>query len=410
MRLLILGIDMNRNDLLKYFIPLKDKAFCYFLENFSPEEVRTSVASDIGEIIYWRDFRDAIELLEQVKPDKVVYALIDNYYHFALLFASRERNIPVVYVDHGIRFEEESRQIVGMYNRKNFRIDLHKTYPKAILAYYKHSFFRKTLKKIRSKGKTILKKLFIDRTIMEYNTFMIKHGHQLQPDEFIIYSEETWKYHKFKFGFKNNKPRIHLTGIPPLDEFVLLDQISYDQKPLGLLFIDQPLHEQNLLGWTKEGKISFIQTLSGIVAARGYTLFIKPHPWNEEIYEEAMLACPEFELLRQLDLDFIEKNIRVVVGINSTLLLGFCALQNYLTICISDHPVIFTPNLSRGIVKYQVAVEILKINELDEILSNSEKYLKEKLAHLENFHSEMMFSFDGMSGQRMINFLLAETL
>jgi len=406
MTILFLGIDLNRNDLLKNFTLLKDRASCFFLENFSPAEVNGSVAENIGKIIYWKDYSDAFELIDSLKPDRIVYALIDNYYHFALFFAARQRQVPIFYIDHGIRFEEEIQQVYGMNHKKNFGINISKSYPKAALGYYKHRFFRRTVRKLPNAESKILKKLFFDRTLLDYGRFMISDGHYLQPDDFIIYSEETWKYHKFLFGFAASKPRLHFTGIPALDEFIELGKIPFDHKQPGVLYIDQPLHEQNHLGWTREGKIRHLRDLASIVHSQGYRLYVKPHPWNETIYDEAMNDCPGFEVLKELNFNFIQSNIRVVIGYNSTLLLGFCALENFLTICITDHPVIFTPNLSQGIVKYHVAVELKKLNELGNILAHPANYMKDKADHLEEFHSGMMFSFDGLALKRTLDYLV----
>jgi hypothetical protein len=406
MTILFLGIDLNRNDLLKNFTLLKNRASCFFLENFSPLEVSGSMAGEIGKIIYWKDFSDAFELIESIKPDKIVYALIDNYYHFALFFAARQNNIPIFYIDHGIRFEEEIEQVYGMYHKKGLAFSINKSYPKAALGYYKHRFFRKTVKKLPKAEGKILKKLFIDRTILDYGPFMIKDGHYLQPDDFIIYSEETWKYHKFLFGFTSRKPRIQFTGIPALDEFTELGKVPFGHKKPGVLYIDQPLHEQNLLGWKRESKIEHLRMLASIVHEQGYKLYVKPHPWNETLYDEAMAESKEFEVLNEMDFTFIQNNIRVVIGYNSTLLLGFCALENFLTICITDHPVIFTPNLSQGIVKYHVAVEVKNINELGNVLKYPANYMKDKTDHLKEFHSGMMFSFDGMALKRTLDYLV----
>jgi hypothetical protein len=405
MRILFLGIDLNRNDLLKNFTLLKGRVSCFFLENFSPSEVNGSVAEDIGKIIYWKDYPDAFELIEAIQPDRIVYALIDNYYHFALFFAARQQRIPIFYIDHGIRFEEEIEQVYGMYSGKKFRFDIHKTYPKAALGYYKHAFFRRTVRKLPANERKILRKLFIDRTILDYGRFMIRNGHYLQPDEFIIYSEETWKYHGFLFGFRNSKPPLHFTGIPALDDFKQLSENAFDNKAAGILYIDQPLHEQNLLGWKKENKLAHLRQLSSIARRHNYQLYVKPHPWNESIYDEAMRDCPPFEVLKELNFEFINTHIRVVIGYNSTLLLGFCALENFLTVCITDHPVLFTPNLSQGIVKYHVAVELKKLNNLDEILAHPHPYLKDKRDHLPAFHSGMMFSFDGLALKRTLDYL-----
>jgi hypothetical protein len=146
--------------------------------------------------------------------------------------------------------------------------------------------------------------------------------------------------------------------------------------------------------------------LASIVHEQGYKLYVKPHPWNETLYDEAMAESKEFEVLNEMDFTFIQNNIRVVIGYNSTLLLGFCALENFLTICITDHPVIFTPNLSQGIVKYHVAVEVKNINELGNVLKYPANYMKDKTDHLKEFHSGMMFSFDGMALKRTLDYLV----
>lgn len=213
-----------------------------------------------------------------MRPNKVVYALIDNYYHFALFFAANHLNIPVIYIDHGIRFEAEYAQLASLYSNIRLRKNKFSGLIKSIPAYLKHSFFRKTVTRLSAENSVILKKLFFERARYDFGFFMERNGEHLQPDIFIVYSKETWKFHKFFFKFKNGDPKLLYTGIPALDEFIHLDHPAFDQKKNGLLIIDQPLHEQSLFGWDRNGKMNFWNKIFKIASARNFTLYIKPHP------------------------------------------------------------------------------------------------------------------------------------
>lgn len=106
LKILFIGIDLNKSNMSHDIAPSCSHAECYFLENFNEQELSTSSAHNLGAIIYWKNYRDAVQLLKIIQPDKLIFQLIDNYYHFALFFAARHiSKIPIWYMDHGVKYE-----------------------------------------------------------------------------------------------------------------------------------------------------------------------------------------------------------------------------------------------------------------------------------------------------------------
>lgn len=130
---------------------------------------------------------------------------------------------------------------------------------------------------------------------------------------------------------------------------------------------------------------------------------------SEEIYTDLENQFKGIVILRELDFSFIREHVKVVGGFNSTLLIGFCALSNFLTLCFTHHPEPIAPNISSGILKYQVATQIEELENLDKVLAACEHYLKNKIDHLEEFHSSMMYRFDGQAQKRTIESLLYQS-
>ncbi|MCC7402044.1 MAG: hypothetical protein IT214_11225 [Chitinophagaceae bacterium] len=412
MKILFCGIDFNRKDLLNALAPVKNKAQCFFLENFQKLNTGNSHLSSIGRQIYWADYNDAFDLLDQVKPDKVVFLLIDNYYHFALLKTAKLRKIPVIYLDHGIRYEEENENLKQLEDsrRLTWAAKLKKTYPGVCLSFLKNLFFRNTLQKLSRADRKLMAKMFFKRGRITHSEFMKQMGYMFVPDEFIMYSPATFRFHKKIFRLDENKTattRVQFIGIPSIDRFSNCHFVP-DSKRKVLLFIDQPLYEQNLLGWTLPLKRKFFDDLLCIVKAHDFKLYIKPHPWNSS--ENYLMLNSESDVIiinGDLDKEFIENNVLFVGSFNSTLVLPFCAMDQVITFCMENHPIAILPAISEGITKYKVAAKIRSTDELKAMFSNRENILISKRENIPLFIKDVLYLFDGRSGERMVNVLTA---
>lgn len=408
MHLLFCGIAGSRTDLYQVFGAAAAGANVSFLEEFSRREPENLVALSFGKIIYWSDYSSAFDLLDRLRPDKLVFVLLDNYYHFALLFAAKERKIPVVYADHGIRYEEEiqTQAVLDKTLSPGLLARIKRTWPLAWVALLRNRFFRATLMQLDRSRRQQLRTVFFGRARFTYLQFMLRYGKFITPDVFLAYSPTTWRFYQLFFGIAASAAKVEFTGIPALDEFA-----AYRFRPVSerkaLLFIDQPFFEQGLLGWTKQKKLDFLQQLSATASANGCTVWIKPHPWNQPVYQEISWPGDIRIINGNLDQEEVEKHVLWVGSFNSTLLLPFCAHAQVVTFCMENHPLPSNPTIAAGITKHHVAVEINKVGDLAALLKAPDRFIEEKKQYIETFVREVIFSFDGNSFARLSKALLA---
>jgi Alpha-2,8-polysialyltransferase (POLYST) len=403
MIILFCGISLSRADILKTFASVAEKAQCFFLENFTKDDISNPYVFSIGKVIFWSEYRDAFQLLERIKPDKLIFVLLDNYYHLALFTAAKKKGIPVSYVDHGIRFEEEIKNAEQFEAplHSGFRARIKKMYPLVAISFMRNSFFRNTSRQIDKHERRKLRILFFSRGQQAYASFMKAFGSQVIPDHFILYSPETWKFYKKFFSVPDNANiKITYTGIPSLDLFSGYNFSDWGNRK-SVLFIDQPLHEQKVLGWTKIKKYEFFIQLAERIMQSGYGLIIKPHPWNEDIYARLQTEHGVQVLRDGMEKYILESSVAFIGSFNSTLLLPFCAMDDVVTFCMENHPLSLNPPLSAGITKYKTAVEIKNMEQLSHLLDEGYFNLAQKRNHIPHFINEALFAFDGRSSQRM---------
>ena len=70
-RVLIVG-DFNRNDFQYAAKIIKDDAEIFFIEYLNKKKVKLSRNSMYGEVLFWKDYTSAYDLLEKIKPVKVI--------------------------------------------------------------------------------------------------------------------------------------------------------------------------------------------------------------------------------------------------------------------------------------------------------------------------------------------------
>ena len=408
MVILFCGISLNRADILKTFEPLKNEADVFFIENFKPEDIMNPYVHTLGQVVYWKDFSDAFKLLEKIKPDKLVFILLDNYYHFALFAAAKKMKIPVLYLDHGIRFEEEYENAIKLENTRSKGVSgkVKKIFPIVLFSWLRNTFFRRTCRKLNPNERELFSRIYFARGRNYHTEFMRIFGGKLIPDFFVLYSPETWRFYKKSFSVpENTDVKITYTGIPSLDEVNNYHFLDLNKRKT-VLFIDQPFHEQHLLGWTSDSKINFFNQMAEIIATAGFQLMIKPHPGNEDIYSLLKAKYNIAVLKNGLKKVMIENSVSIVGSFNSTLLLPFCAMADVVTFCMENHPVCITPAISQGITKYKTAIEIRNVKELNLILSNLSTHLGAKAKNISKFSSEVLFAIDDLASQRTLKALL----
>ena len=109
----------DRNDLIAPFIKMKDDIeFTCLFYRFKEQE-NLSFEMPFPRI-YWTDYSTPQQLLNAIKPDKVVFMGIENFLTFGLNIAAKNKNIPTYYLFHGLNFNSvEERVNLGLDSLEN---------------------------------------------------------------------------------------------------------------------------------------------------------------------------------------------------------------------------------------------------------------------------------------------------
>lgn len=416
MRILFVGIDLTRKDMVKSVGPACEQANCYFLENFNEPEVSESLAHTLGTVIFWKNYSDAVSLLQKIQPDKIIFQLIDNYYHISLFFAAKYLSkIPVWYMDHGIKYEHTIHNLKQIESEipQQLSRSLFGKKIKSYIAFLKNSFFRNTKDLLPSPYRKLIMQIFNTRSKNNFAVFMQECGQFLQPDTLIVYSRETFLFYQHFFNLPDDYEQsntIYFVGIPALDDLNWLKNYDPGKDIDYFLLIDQVLHEQSLMGWTEEKKLKFLIGLVQQLEKFDLKLKIKPHPWNSQYYDKLPNDIKNNILLIQDITPESIKGVDMVGSFNSTLLLAFCTSPSFKVMCFEMHPQVLVPSFSYGITKFGVAQEIKSFDELNNlILSNEQENLILKNNKIIQFTNIMLYKFDSFSSDRFTEAILQKS-
>ena len=406
MRLLVVG-DYNRRDFISLFECVVDNAEIFFLEFSYELEVKNAFFEKYGKNIFWKDFSDAYDLLEKIKPNKVIFLFIESYNHIALNVACRKKKIRTYHLEHGFRSYKISKYLHANKTNINKETNIREKAPlyvriKTSMFFWrtvfksklKHAFFlfRFYLIRSRNNGFVTLKKLSSCLTV---------------PEVFISFSPAIYEQHKVLDAFRS-KIDVHFIGIPYFDRFAQIKS-NKDLHSRIALFIDHPHSTKQIFGWNKENKEKFIAEIIDICKKNKFKLLVKPHPsatvdkdcWSKMIDEDV-------KIVDEKDLVSILPEVKIIFGFYSTLLLPLLALEHTVGFTFENHPSLIGKEfyLSEHLKESGVSNIILNTYSLHSIFENLEHFKNIQGNHKQSFIAKWMYKFDGRSGERLRNVLL----
>jgi len=408
--ILIVG-PYTRYDYLEQFNASKHDFNFFFLEFVSPREESNKQYLNYGKAVYWSDFRNAFELLEYVKPLKVLFIFIESYNHVALNAACQVRGVHTFIIDHGI-----------LDVNINFRLNAHfskqvtyKSLRKRIIFFsllkerlMSRLFLRNTLKLLPPSFQKDLRQFIQIRSKNRFEE-AIKTGHfnSRLPNTYITFSKKNFSFYLLQDKYISESA-VRYIGIPLFDELAnIKPSTSYSRT---ILFIDQPLATKKLLGWDVKYHSEFVSNLKYICQKLQYRLYIKLHPlqsiqekknWSED---HSNVILPDISSLKN-----ILTETHVVLGFFSTLLLPLACLEHTTLITLENHPV-GKLDVSKSFIDAGVAHPIYSLDELPWALENIEELHQRQLPNKKKFEEDWLYKFDGKAGERLRNILLSEEL
>lgn len=406
-RILIAG-DHNRNDFLFIARLLKGDADFFFIEYLNDKDIKNRDCLALGKVLFWKDYSDAYDLLDSVKPDKVLFYFIETFNHVALNVACKVKGVSTHHLEHGVRFPLSYYKAINASQaivKKPSLINRIKVYADLYDKYLNRQFFINTKNKSPKEESSFLSQYYkVRRSNEVFETFeKIKSPLRL-PDSYISFGPLIFAFHKQLENLPDNYP-VQYIGIPQFDDFYKFQNV--EKYNCHVLFIDQPLHEQGLYGWTEIEKENFLSQLLKVVVKQHRKLFVKPHPWNDSRVYNELKSSPHVQFVSD-NWDDIIPEISIVLGFSSTLLLPFMALKHTTCFAMEVHPTKLQIPYSQFMIESGACDAIINLEELERILKDLSAYKNKQSNTKEQFIKRYMFKFDGLSGERLKKIVLGE--
>ena len=409
-RLLVVG-DYNRNDFLASFNSLLNDAEFYFIEFASEVEVLNLNYKKFGQAIFWKDFSDAYELIQKVKPDKIVFFFIESFNHVALNASCKVKGIKTYHLEHGFRDNELKKIVLQNSTLQRASIDGSKKISFKARLFTKLFFFNTVIKSPFNTAYLLLKfysiryRNSIATTFLKFDSFIRK------ADSYISFSPKIFSVHKLTDHLDDNYD-VEFIGIPTFDHFLSTNNIKIKRSENTALLIDQPFISQGLLGWDSNNKQKFIDEVLLFCKTNNLELNIKLHPLgtvDNELWANSIKNLHFARIVDQEGLLELLPNVSVVFGFYSTLLMPFAALPDIVCVCFENHPAL-TMNpfvCSHAFVDSGVALQIQQVTELNNFTSRLSDLRELQNISKRSFIESWMYKFDGKSGERLRNILLS---
>jgi hypothetical protein len=402
-RILLVG-DYNRSDFLYPAKLLHSEVDFYFIEFVNEHFLKNKECLEYGFVIYWKNYKDAYDLLDKIRPEKIVFYFIESFNHVALNVAAKSGKIPTYHLEHGLRFSlnsflKENNRLKKISNRIKAVTQLRHVYDR----YAGRMFFRNTIKKSSKKESEFLSSYYSirkKRSIRETSK-EIRDPLRL-PDKYISFSPLIFDYHKKLEGLSDSYP-VYYVGIPFFDRFFKWKALC--QYGENILFIDQPLHEKKFLKWTAEFKEKFLRALINMARSMDKKLYIKPHPWNDKFIYRPFLADI---ILVEESWEAIVPDINITLGFASTLLMPFMAMDHIACFTIEMHPQKTNPEYSDFLLRSKACHSVDNFEDLSERLKNSSVWHQKQKDHKNYFIENWMYCFDGKSSERLRKALIKD--
>lgn len=273
----LLNWDTTRKDLLEPFIALKDDVD--FVIIWGDRSVNDRDNHPFRQV-YFTDYKTPYQLLEAVRPDKVLLFNINSFTHVALNLAAKNRGIPTYTMHHGIHHADLIemnivREKVGLHKKRRLVSSTQtlRFYFSALrwrnvgqfYSFVRFAWIRQKRDRLLAANKSIFDARLPDHYInlSPHNAMLAKRVDRIQSDEKFIYIG-----HPFFDGI--------LTRLNELKERNGQAQENY------FLLIDFPNIENHLSFklMTAGRKRNFYKKLSALAKSEGCRLKIKLHPFG----------------------------------------------------------------------------------------------------------------------------------
>ena len=265
---------------------------------------------------YWNDFAGADEILDAIRPDRVVYMSLLGLRPIALNMAARRRGVRTFIFQHG--YFHSLEDYLSLPTAHSTQTDSRES--RVASAWRAVRFMlRGNLAKQPVDSLLAIAMLLTSRGTDQYRSQLRFRFRGRIPDRYITYTEATSEFHVQLDGA--SLASITPIGIPEYDPIFQLLTRSERQGRKGVLLIDSP-NAENRYGVTTttiEIKARFLESLSRRLQQRGHLLTVKLHP---ETYQATWLPShPNTKYVRDQDVGELIDETLVCLGFDSTMMI-----------------------------------------------------------------------------------------
>jgi hypothetical protein len=400
--------SIDRPDILSMFRDVASSAKLTFVDYIFNWGVRCRPEhyQPYGALRFWDDFRDANALLDQVRPDKVVFFFITSLNQVALKLAAQQRGIPTFHLEHGFRqrlADSSEGFAMDKDNRRRFSVAKIRRELPHILG--NHAFFARSLLRIRPPQRGQL--FHYGRTAYTRGLsidVLARYGRLRQPDRYIAYSPEIFEFHRELDALTEaDMNRVSYIGLPQFDPYCNLPAQPID--PRNVILIDHQFHGSNMFGWTLAFRHEWVRQIDTIIRDLGLRLFVKQHPGDTSAAWAPYVARGGVEIVDHDRLRELLPSTRIILGNFSTMQLPLTGLAHTALITLEIHPEA-GHFASRQFVAAGVAHAVTDFVELRAKLADAPALAAQQAQHKSTFVQRFLHSMDGNAGTRLRDILL----
>ena len=345
---------------------------------------------------YWNEFRTAQEILDKIKPDRLVFMSLSGLRPIALNMVARRRKIPTFIFQHGYFRSLESYLSLPTTPAK--RVGEMRIPTRAKSAWQAIRFMlRSNIVKEPIDSLLAVAMLLESRNTGHYRSQLRFRFRGRMPDQYVTYSEETSEIHRQLDDASSSS--IVPVGIPEFDPIFRLLANSKEDSKKNVLLIDSP-NAENRYGITTtsiERKVRFLNGLSLRLEQRGYPLVVKLHP---ETYTAGWLPSPNnVRYVRDDDIGPLIQEAHACLGFDSTLVIPAIIARPTMLFELSES------KLTTSACEFGVATVVQGLECSNEELSALLDAKERSTEQLERFTQCFAHSADGNATKRLANAL-----
>jgi hypothetical protein len=401
---------IDRPDILSMFRDVTDSVSLTFVEYYfnwgikcRPEHFKA-----YGPLRFWDEFRHANDLLDQLRPDRIVFFYISSLNQVALKLAAQARGIPTLHLEHGAR---QSYSVSADHYPLNDGVEKRLTLLKLrrerghILG--NHAFFLRSLVQIRPPDRRDLFRYAL-RSYTRGLTIETRRqfGRMRQPDRYIAFSPAIFEFHRVQDAMSSEDlQRVTYIGLPQFDLFCNLPVAPID--PRNVILIDHQNHGGHRYGWTLDFRREWVRKIHETISELGLRLLVKEHPGDLSNSWAPYVDRGNVEIIDNARLRESLPSTRLILGGFSTMQLPLIALPHTVLITLEIHPERAVPS-SKQFIDAGVAAAVTDFQQLRANLLDVERLATEQRKHKPAFIQQFLHKMDGHAGARLRDILIED--